>query len=129
MGDDFSICEISESDWYKNLGQIVATMFMLSSVFIFAPIITAVASESMTSNRKNEQYQAKAQEDLADLKKMVANLNNDSWLNNAQIQELEDIYLDLENAINAINEWDNDSLSTINGRLLKFIHWLWLTQS
>jgi len=121
--------EISESDWYKNLGQIVATMFMLSSVFIFAPIITAVASESMTSNRKNEQYQAKAQEDLADLKKMVANLNNDSWLNNAQIQELEDIYLDLENAINAINEWDNDSLSTINGRLLKFIHWLWLTQS
>jgi hypothetical protein len=49
-------------------------MFMLSSAFIFAPIITAVASEAMTSNRKNEQYQAKAQEDLADLKKMVADL-------------------------------------------------------
>lgn len=118
--DTFS--EISESEGYKNLGQIVATIFMLSSAFIFAPIITAVASESMTSNRKNEQYQAKAQEDLADLKNMVAELSGNSWLNDIQIIELQEIQLDLEKAI---KERNNDSLLMINGRLMWFIKLLW----
>jgi len=118
--DTFS--EISESEGYKNLWQVVATIFMLSSAFIFAPIITAVASEAMTSNRKNEQYQAKAQEDLADLKKMVTDLKWNSWLDESQLQELQEIQLELEKAV---IEGDKDTLLTINGRLMGFIKLLW----
>jgi hypothetical protein len=76
----------------------------------------------MTSNRKNEQYQAKAQEDLADLKKMVADLKWNSWLDESQLRELQEIQLALEEAV---IEWDKDTLLTINWRLMGFVKLLW----
>jgi hypothetical protein len=53
---------------------------------------------------------------------MVAELSGNSWLSEIQIKELQEIQLDLEIAI---GEWNNDSLLTINGRLMWFIKLLW----